>query len=236
MRRADWRLTGAALLAGCLTGLPLPTAAQSDPAALQLIEQLRPRAGAATRGIRMPSAPDTGTAPVQAAAPATTPAIPPSVTTPAPTPAAQRFQPAPVAAPAPVEAPAPAVTAAARQVAPQGAPSVSITVTFLTGAATLTPQAEAALAPLGRALSSADLAAYRFRIEGHTDTVGDAGTNQVLSERRAQAVRNYLSNVYGVSASRLEAIGLGESRLAIPTGKGVDEPRNRRVQIVNLDG
>ncbi len=44
--------------------------------------------------------------------------------------------------------------------------------------AMLTPAAEAALVPLGRALSSADLAPFRFRIEGHTDTVGDAGTNE----------------------------------------------------------
>ncbi|MDO9499191.1 OmpA family protein, partial [Falsiroseomonas sp.] len=114
--------------------------------------------------------------------------------------------------------------------------AVSITVTFPSGSANLTPQAEARLAPLGRALSSADLAPFRFRIEGHTDSVGAASMNMALSERRAAAVRDYLIRQYGVDGARLEAVGLGQTRLLVPTGDGVNEPRNRRVQVINLDG
>jgi outer membrane protein OmpA-like peptidoglycan-associated protein len=119
---------------------------------------------------------------------------------------------------------------------PSAAPSVSLTVTFPTGSATLTPHAEQVLAPLGRALSSAELAPFRFRIEGHTDTVGDAAANQVLSGRRAAAVRQHLIERYGVVGSRLEAVGLGELRPAVATPDNTAEPRNRRVQVVNLDG
>ncbi|MBR0674458.1 OmpA family protein, partial [Neoroseomonas soli] len=114
------------------------------------------------------------------------------------------------------------------------APSASITVMFATGSAMLTPEAERALAPLGRALASQELAGYRFRIEGHTDTVGDAGVNQALSERRAAAVREYLVNKFRVSPQRLEAIGLGETQLLVPTPPQTPNARNRRVQVVNI--
>jgi outer membrane protein OmpA-like peptidoglycan-associated protein len=120
--------------------------------------------------------------------------------------------------------------------APPDRPAVSLMVTFATGSAELTPQAEAVLASLARALASPDLAQARFRIEGHTDTVGDAAMNQTLSERRAAAVRDLLVTRFGIAAGRLEVMGFGESALLVPTGDGRPEPRNRRVQVVNLDG
>jgi outer membrane protein OmpA-like peptidoglycan-associated protein len=120
--------------------------------------------------------------------------------------------------------------------APAGVPAASIIVTFASGSATLTPQAEAALAPLGRALTSTDLTPYRFRIEGHTDTVGDTVMNQTLSECRAAAVRDYLVTRFGVDPGRLEAVGLGETQLLVPTRDETPEGRNRRVQVLNLGG
>ena len=57
------------------------------------------------------------------------------------------------------------------------------------------------------AQSSKDLADYRFRIEGHTDTVGSADYNQALSERRAKAVVSYMAKKYGVNTARLEPVG-----------------------------
>ena len=235
MPRLPFPTTATAMLAALAFAWPAPAPAQSDPAAQSLIDQLRPRAGGQTRGIRLP-APADAPAPPSATAPAALPA--PAVPMPA--------HPAPVTMPAPAPRPAPPVTASTRPVAPPavsaattapaGMAAISMTVTFPTGSATLTSQAEAALAPLGRALSSPDLAPFRFRIEGHTDTVGDGETNQRLSERRAEAVRNYLIQKHGVSAARLEAVGLGESRPVVPTGDNVDEPRNRRVQVINLDG
>ncbi|WP_270938767.1 OmpA family protein, partial [Falsiroseomonas oryzae] len=126
--------------------------------------------------------------------------------------------------------PAPARTTTA----PADAGAASITVTFPSGSAELTPEAQAALAPLGRALASSDLAAFRFRIEGHTDSVGARDANQSLSERRAAAVRDYLVQRFGVNAARLEIVGRGEDDLLVPTRDEVPERRNRRVQVVNL--
>jgi outer membrane protein OmpA-like peptidoglycan-associated protein len=114
------------------------------------------------------------------------------------------------------------------------APSISLNVLFALNSAELTPQARRMLDELGRALTSADLSPYRFRIEGHTDTTGSAEFNMILSERRAQAVRDYLVERFGISRTRLETIGLGQTALAVPTADNVNEPRNRRVHIVNI--
>ncbi len=114
------------------------------------------------------------------------------------------------------------------------APSASLYVQFESGSAVLTPQAMAALDELGRALSSSALSTYRFRIEGHTDTVGSKASNLALSERRAAAVVAYIQQKFGVDPSRMTPVGLGSEHPLVPTGDQVPEARNRRVQIVNL--
>ncbi|MFN6935748.1 MAG: OmpA family protein [Tsuneonella sp.] len=67
-------------------------------------------------------------------------------------------------------------------------------------------------------------------VYGHTDTVGSSASNQRLSEQRAQAVSNYLIG-RGVSSSRIRWMGFGETQLKVPTGDGINEPMNRRVEI-----
>ena len=81
---------------------------------------------------------------------------------------------------------------------------MNLTIEFRTGSADLTPQASRTLDELGRALSSSQLAGYRFRIEGHTDTVGTQEANQALSERRAAEVVEYISTHFNVDKTRLE--------------------------------
>jgi outer membrane protein OmpA-like peptidoglycan-associated protein len=134
------------------------------------------------------------------------------------------------------DATAPAATApAGRQQASQAAdPAVNLTVNFATGSADLTVDATRTLDELGRALSSQDLASYRFRIEGHTDTVGSREYNKALSERRATAVVDYVVRKYDVDPARLQAVGLGEDGLLVQTPSQTPEPRNRRVQVINL--
>jgi outer membrane protein OmpA-like peptidoglycan-associated protein len=114
--------------------------------------------------------------------------------------------------------------------------SVSLSVRFATDSAELTPQAMAILDELGRALTSQELAQYRFRIEGHTDTVGSPGYNKTLSQRRADTVAAYLAQKYAVPSARLEPVGLGEEGLAVATPPQTDNAQNRRVKVVNLGG
>lgn len=200
------------ILAALALLLALPVAAQPAPSAEagRIIDSLM-------RGIRVPDAEP--------------PPADPSAQPPAGQPPAGGQQ----------ASPAPATPEAAREVAagttaPPGVPAVSVTVTFASGSARLSPAAERALAPLGEALASAALAPYRFRIEGHTDTVGPAAMNLELSEQRAAAVRDFLVGRYGVAPARLEAVGRGEAQPLVPTGDEVDEQRNRRVQVLNLGG
>lgn len=211
------RPVAAAVLAALVA---MPADAQPrDPSASEIIDALRPKPGQfqpATRGIRPVSPQPAAPAPAQPAAATPT---------------------APVAAPPPPAQAAPPVQAVVPPAQPPAeAPSISLTVQFATGSAALTPQAIRVLDELGKALLSEDLRPYRFRIEGHTDTTGSRAANQALSERRAAAVRSYLTQNFGIEASRLVAIGLGQTRLAVQTPDGVDEPRNRRVQIVNIGG
>jgi outer membrane protein OmpA-like peptidoglycan-associated protein/outer membrane scaffolding protein for murein synthesis (MipA/OmpV family) len=69
-------------------------------------------------------------------------------------------------------------------------------------------------------------------IEGHTDSRGREAYNQKLSERRAQAVRQYLVDNYSIEAERLVAVGRGESMPVADNATEEGRARNRRVEIV----
>ncbi|GFO68822.1 membrane protein [Geomonas limicola] len=69
-------------------------------------------------------------------------------------------------------------------------------------------------------------------IEGHTDNVGDADYNQKLSQRRAEAVVNYLVDNYGIDRSRLTAKGYGLSRPVADNATDAGRQKNRRVEAV----
>ena len=67
-------------------------------------------------------------------------------------------------------------------------------------------------------------------IYGHTDSTGDDQSNQVLSNQRAQAVANYLSQT-GVDPRRFRTLGLGETRPIADNGSELGRAANRRVEI-----
>jgi OmpA-OmpF porin, OOP family len=83
-----------------------------------------------------------------------------------------------------------------------------------------------------------DAAAYstrsqytRIDVNGNTDTSGTPSYNQGLSERRARVVAGELVR-NGVPASAISMHAFGDTHLLVPTGPGVREPQNRRVEIV----
>jgi outer membrane protein OmpA-like peptidoglycan-associated protein len=67
-------------------------------------------------------------------------------------------------------------------------------------------------------------------VAGHTDRKGSAAYNMQLSQRYADAVRDYLLSI-GVPAGAITVEAHGESRPLIETRDGVREPQNRRVEI-----
>ncbi|KQC30741.1 OmpA family protein [Flagellimonas eckloniae] len=70
----------------------------------------------------------------------------------------------------------------------------------------------------------------KFSVEGHTDSVGGATTNQKLSESRANSVRDFLIDK-GVGASRLTAVGYGEDKPIATNNTRAGRAQNRRVEI-----
>ena len=71
-----------------------------------------------------------------------------------------------------------------------------------------------------------------FLIEGHTDAVGEDIDNLSLSDRRAEAVAQVLSEEFNVPAENLTTQGYGEQHLKVPTLG--PERRNRRVSLIRI--
>lgn len=73
----------------------------------------------------------------------------------------------------------------------------------------------------------------QFLIEGHTDAVGSAASNQVLSERRAESMKRVLVRRFRIPARVLETVGYGEEFLLVPTQN--ENWENRRVTFRRID-
>lgn len=71
-------------------------------------------------------------------------------------------------------------------------------------------------------------------IEGHTDNVGSASSNQQLSERRAAAVKQALVSSYGINESRLKSEGFGDKMPAAKNDTPEGRQQNRRVELVKM--
>ena len=69
-------------------------------------------------------------------------------------------------------------------------------------------------------------------IEGHTDNIASAAYNQKLSEKRANSVRQYLIDKFGIDASRLTAVGYGLTKPIASNDTKEGRQKNRRVQAV----
>jgi outer membrane protein OmpA-like peptidoglycan-associated protein len=117
--------------------------------------------------------------------------------------------------------------------APARTASASMLITFASNSSTLTPTAMSALDKVAHALQSEQLAAYKFRVEGHADPSGSTDANMRLSKDRAAAVVDYLTSHDGIAPERLSSVGKGSSEplnLRVPTA-----PENRRVTIVTVN-
>lgn len=143
----------------------------------------------------------------------------------------EKETPPPVAAaPAPAPKPAPPPPPP-----PPPAPEAGTRITSLEGTnfdfdkATLRPEAGAKLDHAAAVMT--EHSSIRVNVEGHTDSVGSDSYNQSLSERRANAVVDYLVGK-GIDASRLSPTGYGESRPAASNDTAEGRAQNRRVDLI----
>jgi outer membrane protein OmpA-like peptidoglycan-associated protein len=103
-------------------------------------------------------------------------------------------------------------------------------VLFQSNKSELFPGAQLKLDGVAKALTEQDPNSTMV-VEGHTDSQGMAANNQVLSEKRAQAVRTYLV-AHGVAADRITAVGFGQGTPIAPNNTPEGRANNRRVEIV----
>jgi outer membrane protein OmpA-like peptidoglycan-associated protein len=112
-----------------------------------------------------------------------------------------------------------------------GVPIVLEGVTFATGKADLTPESENTLRKALKTLTTyPDIS---VEIAGYTDNVGSESSNQKLSEKRANAVRDWLVRE-GVNPERITAVGYGESNPIASNDTPEGKQKNRRIEFKRI--
>ena len=122
-----------------------------------------------------------------------------------------------------------------RTIAPKARPApasigrADLRMSFVTGSVELTPAGKAEAMKFITALKSPALSSRKFRIEGHTDSVGTREANLELSKRRAQSVVDFLST-QGADPAKFQVAGYGFDKPL--DGRNAAAGANRRVEVV----
>ncbi|MBH5373358.1 OmpA family protein [Bradyrhizobium glycinis] len=112
-------------------------------------------------------------------------------------------------------------------------PKIDLEIQFDYNSADIAKTSVASVQALGKALSDPALKGSTFVVAGHTDAIGGEEYNQGLSERRADTIKKYLVQNYGLNGADLVTVGYGETKLKDAANGAA--PVNRRVQVVNMD-
>ncbi|OZG75068.1 peptidoglycan-associated (lipo)protein [Hahella sp. CCB-MM4] len=109
----------------------------------------------------------------------------------------------------------------------QQAVSMNLGINFASNSAEITGEHASEISKLAKFMT--EYPDTKVVIEGHTDDRGNADYNKQLSQRRADAVKQSLTDTYGIAASRIDAIGYGEERPVADNGTAAGRADNRRV-------
>jgi outer membrane protein OmpA-like peptidoglycan-associated protein len=112
-------------------------------------------------------------------------------------------------------------------------PKIDLDIQFDYNSAAIRASSLPAVQSLGQALSNANLKGSTFIVAGHTDAIGGEAFNQGLSERRADSIKKYMVDKFGIAGSDLVTVGYGKDKPKDPNAPM--DPINRRVQVVNMD-
>jgi len=105
-------------------------------------------------------------------------------------------------------------------------------IKFDSGKATLKPESMGIINEIVKLMK--EHPEIKFSVEGHTDSDGDTGFNQNLSEQRAATVRNQLIE-QGISSDRMVTKGFGEDMPVADNGTPEGKANNRRVEFVKME-
>jgi outer membrane protein OmpA-like peptidoglycan-associated protein len=112
-------------------------------------------------------------------------------------------------------------------------PKIDLDIQFDYNSADISQGSLSDVQSLGRALSDPSLKGSTFVVAGHTDAIGGEAYNLGLSERRADTIKKYLVEKFGIAGSDLVTVGYGKDKPKDPNAPM--DPINRRVQVVNMD-
>ena len=112
-------------------------------------------------------------------------------------------------------------------------PRIDLDIQFEYNSAKISQASLPAVQELGKALSNPALKGSTIMVAGHTDAIGGDAFNQDLSERRADTIKRYLTDKYGIAGADLVTVGYGKTKLKDPAAPTAAV--NRRVQVVNLN-
>jgi len=114
----------------------------------------------------------------------------------------------------------------------QGLPGFNVDIQFDTDTPIVRPQSYETIGRIADALVQVKLLPYSFLIVGHIEANGKRESNVILSQRRADAIRDILVNTFKISAKRIQAIGLGEEQLLDPPHPTASA--NQQMQILTV--
>jgi OOP family OmpA-OmpF porin len=111
-------------------------------------------------------------------------------------------------------------------------PTINLDIKFDVDTPIILPESYQTIGRVVDAMVHANLLPYAFLIVGHIDANGKREANVLLSQRRADAVRDILVNTFKISAKRLQSVGLGEEQLLDPAHPTA--PVNDQLQIMTV--
>jgi OOP family OmpA-OmpF porin len=111
-------------------------------------------------------------------------------------------------------------------------PQITLDVLFDPDSSIIRPGSYRTLGRIADTLTDPALLPYRFLIVGHTESGGRRDHNLIVSQRRADAIRDVLVTTFKISPKRLQTLGLGEEQLR--DAARPPSATNRRIQVVSL--
>jgi outer membrane protein OmpA-like peptidoglycan-associated protein len=111
-------------------------------------------------------------------------------------------------------------------------PNIDLEINFDYNSADISAKSLPSVQALGRALINPDLKGSTFLVAGYTDAAGGEAYNQDLSERRADSIKHFLVDKFGIAGTDLVTVGYGKTKLKDPSQPMAEA--NRRVQVVNM--
>jgi outer membrane protein OmpA-like peptidoglycan-associated protein len=114
----------------------------------------------------------------------------------------------------------------------KGLPTFNVAIQFDVDTPIILPDSYETVGRIADAFVNAPLLPYTFLIVGHSDSNGRREANVILSQRRADAIRDVLVNTFKISAKRIQSLGLGEEQFIDQAHPA--SPVNLQIQIVTV--